>query len=437
MRNTQIVTDINEWKIGKREQREMAFDETDILGGKAIILMNDFGIWQFRMWVSGEKKYVRQSLKTKDKTDAISKAEQKVFEIGYRVNNGDKIFGISVEDAVEQFLAEQKKRLSKGEIVKGRYETISTHLRHFVRYIGGKIKANEITKTTLTHYTIDGVETNYVCFRKDDEVSDSTIRNELSTIGMCFGWLTGTGQTNVHRLNLPFTDKNKYDIDNNLIRRQTFTANEYNAFTHAFKSYVATKKNSLSDAELLDRQIVRDYLLIQANSGMRSGELRQLLWKNVEFLNVTNGNKQELVARINVDKDTSKVRMGRTLMSISALYFQRLQKNTKRKEGLIFSRDGVKELHNSFFYKGFGKVMQLSTIDKARKKELVPYSLRHFYITKAFSQGMKFEQIAIQCGTSIKQIEKTYLHVDEQMLANIAMSRFETTQHKYEIRSRE
>lgn len=81
----------------------MAFDETGILGGKAIILMNDFGIWQFRMWVSDEKKYVRKSLKTKDKTDAISKAEQKVFEIGYRVNNGDKIFGISVEDAVEQF----------------------------------------------------------------------------------------------------------------------------------------------------------------------------------------------------------------------------------------------------------------------------------------------------------------------------------------------
>ena len=33
----------------------MAFAETDILGSKAIILMNDFGIWQFRMWVSDEK----------------------------------------------------------------------------------------------------------------------------------------------------------------------------------------------------------------------------------------------------------------------------------------------------------------------------------------------------------------------------------------------
>ena len=140
MQNTQTVTDINEWKISKRKQREMAFDETDILGGKAIILMNDFGIWQFRMWVSGEKKYVRQSLKTKDKTDATSKAEQKVFEIGYRVNNGDKIFGISVADAVEQFVAEQKQRVGRTDngIVKGRYETISTHLRHFVGYIGGK-----------------------------------------------------------------------------------------------------------------------------------------------------------------------------------------------------------------------------------------------------------------------------------------------------------
>ena len=39
MKNTQTVTDINEWKISKRKQREMAFDETDILGGKAIILM--------------------------------------------------------------------------------------------------------------------------------------------------------------------------------------------------------------------------------------------------------------------------------------------------------------------------------------------------------------------------------------------------------------
>ena len=187
MRNEESVTYINEWKANKRKKRIMAFDETDILGGKAVILMNEFDIWQLRMWVSAEKKCVRKSLKTKDKTDAIQRAEKKVIEIGYRVENGDKIFGMAVTKVVELFVEEQKKRVGRGEIVKGRYETISTHLWHFFGYIGGEPKVNEITKTALIHYEIDGIETDYVSYRKEEEISNSTIRNELSTIGMYFG----------------------------------------------------------------------------------------------------------------------------------------------------------------------------------------------------------------------------------------------------------
>ena len=50
----------------------MAFNETDILGGKAIIFQNDFEVWQFRTWISEEKQYVRKSLKTKDKHQATN-----------------------------------------------------------------------------------------------------------------------------------------------------------------------------------------------------------------------------------------------------------------------------------------------------------------------------------------------------------------------------
>ena len=45
MRNTQTVTDINEWKTSKRKQLEKAVHEKDILLGKVIILMSEFGIW--------------------------------------------------------------------------------------------------------------------------------------------------------------------------------------------------------------------------------------------------------------------------------------------------------------------------------------------------------------------------------------------------------
>ena len=35
-----MQNDINVWKEERRINREMAFDETDILGGKAVILLN-------------------------------------------------------------------------------------------------------------------------------------------------------------------------------------------------------------------------------------------------------------------------------------------------------------------------------------------------------------------------------------------------------------
>ena len=147
----------------------MAFDETDILGGKAVILLNDFGIWQFRMWIAEEKKYERNSLKTKDKTDAIHKAEEMVYEIGYKIKEGKKIFGITVEEAVDLFLAEQQKRVGRTDngIVIGSYNTQKLPLKHFIGYVGSKLKANEVSKTLLQRYTIDGVETDYVSYRKE------------------------------------------------------------------------------------------------------------------------------------------------------------------------------------------------------------------------------------------------------------------------------
>ena len=64
----------------------MAINETDILGGKAIILTNDFDIWQYRCWISAEKKYIRESLKTKDKELAIELAEKKQLNICTELN---------------------------------------------------------------------------------------------------------------------------------------------------------------------------------------------------------------------------------------------------------------------------------------------------------------------------------------------------------------
>jgi hypothetical protein len=47
-----------------------------MFGNKAATKQNRFGVWQFRMWISSEKKYVEKSLRTKKRTDAEDLAEE-------------------------------------------------------------------------------------------------------------------------------------------------------------------------------------------------------------------------------------------------------------------------------------------------------------------------------------------------------------------------
>ncbi len=95
------------------------------------------------------------------------------------------------------------------------------------------------------------------------------------------------------------------------------------------------------------------------------------------------------------------------------------------KNGYIFSRDGEKELNNSFFNKHFRRVMAISKIEKSRQKALVPYSLRHFCITQRVASGCRFEDVAFMCGTSVKQIESTYYHLNDEMMKRTALARYQ------------
>jgi hypothetical protein len=148
----------------------MALNETDILGGKAIIFQNDFDIWQFRTWISEEKQYVRKSLRTKDKHQATNDAEDLYFQIISRVRNNEKIFGKKIEEAITPFLKHKEKQVGVGNeitIVIGRYKTIEAHLRHFVRYIGANTKITDLSSNFLTSYYRDGELSDYVSYRSN------------------------------------------------------------------------------------------------------------------------------------------------------------------------------------------------------------------------------------------------------------------------------
>ena len=121
----------------KRKNKGSWSDQNhDILAGKASIfrVRNSGDVWQFRMWVTEEEKYVRKSLRTKDQDTAFQRAEDLVFKTLSDVASGRKIFGTTLQVLIKSFLDYRYKDVEVGNITKGRWKTIESQTKHIFNY---------------------------------------------------------------------------------------------------------------------------------------------------------------------------------------------------------------------------------------------------------------------------------------------------------------
>ncbi len=400
-----------------------------IYGGKASIKPNKFGVWQFRMWVNSEKRYYEKSLRTKRRLDAIELAEARYIDIQNEIKNGKKLFSFTIKQAVEVYLAHRAREAKSGVITEGRYKTITTHLSHFISYVGGTEKAANLGIQTLVRFEHGREETNYVLWRTNQKAAKQTIRNEMATINACQRYLFEIENiVNVPRFVLPNlkisggTTKSGEEV-----RRMTFEKEEWKSFYTALRSYAAKVKNKLTDNETYERELVRHWCLFAANSGLRSGEQRQLTWGDVSVVKDKHNGEEISLAKVNVRGATSKVGKARIFWCMGAEYLQRWKKLQKEyggnDKGLIFSLDGLTEYERYRLHRHWKAVMLLSSISVDKRKRLVPYSLRHLAITNMYLSGVSLSDIAFYCGTSVKQIEGTYYHLREEKMKSVATAR--------------
>ena len=104
------------------------------------------------MWLDGESKYVRESLKTRDLETAKKRAEDRYIELRSDQKSGKRYFSITAEEGVNLYLADKQKLVELKTITKGRYGTISTHLGHWLDYIKRDIKLKELERNAAEGY---------------------------------------------------------------------------------------------------------------------------------------------------------------------------------------------------------------------------------------------------------------------------------------------
>jgi len=94
--------------------------KVSIFGDKAAIKQNKFGVWQFRMWISSEKKYVEKSLRTKKKTDAVDLAGELYMKLRNELANGKSLFAPTYAEAMQQYIAYKQREVDVNALTDGR-----------------------------------------------------------------------------------------------------------------------------------------------------------------------------------------------------------------------------------------------------------------------------------------------------------------------------
>ena len=444
----------------------------DIFDGDAEIFKKrrSGDIWQFRIWLKKERKYFVKSLKTTDYETAIKDARQLALDLLHDIKIGKKLYGITIQTLVELYVDARLKDIDiRHGITKGRVKTIKSQLRHIVKIIGAKTRVSSLDPKCVE---------DYIYMRKKSHNAETyTAKNEICTINHMMTWGYNEGLCYFPK----FVFKKVVMKNNDIGRRDTFTDDEYAKLCRYMRTWSSAKEsktyenlidrnhrdpktgrmckgNLVYNKELhLERQMVRDYILISANTGMRCGEARQLTWGDVERIEKHEDfdtGEMQLLVKLKIRWTTSKVRKSREFLARGGEYFIRLKERQHHTEDsdLVFSMNGKNCLsvqnwskHWKSLMDGLGiKYMKEYVYDENEDGEMenvldenddaittgrniTYYSLRHYFISCRVKSGVNVVDISKMTGTSVRHITETYLHYEEEQSRTAALKTYTKT----------
>ena len=231
------------------------------------------------------------------------------------------------------------------------------------------------------------------------------------------------------------------------VAREALSLSEYKSLT-SFMPKWAQKGHTAKTREM--RELLRDYVLILVNTGMRHGtETKDLKWRDIEW--ITKDKEQYLQITV-----TGKIGKRQLIANHSTeIYLQRIQQRQSNIANLEFDTLLKRRLNEDVFKlrngettanlrQTFKTLMRDSGLDANRdtKQKRTLYSLRHTYAHLALLKDkMDVYTLAKQMGTSVKMIEQHYGHLQPSQKADVIagkriVARKTTAENKAEAKTK-
>jgi site-specific recombinase XerD len=396
-----------------------------------VFLFSRNGIFQARLY-KGKRSYIFKSLKTRDVNRARQLATKAFYELEFRKEQNlplqDKPFGEVIDEYVRLREA-QYNRGTYGHKNKTNQEQTSIHMLRqikrvskFWREFGGQKAVASIDNAWLRQY----VEWRVAYYTKMPAEkrprnhklipADKTLEWETTFVLTLLRFATQQGYRGIKPMPEYRFKAGRFTV------RPAFTLDEYRKLYTEMRRWL---KEASNPKYRYTREMLRDYVLLLSNSGIRVGEANNLLESDIEpftdklgrqnyYLRVRGKTGERLVVMRAggircIQRTLERNRQWRTTWQQAAAEGAKRHNrlSAEHKKWLFPMVDGNKIISLGDQFKVILKRTGIEKSDNGQDYSL--YCLRHFYAVQTINRGkVTTFHVARNMGTSIEIIENYY-----------------------------
>jgi integrase len=368
-------------------------------------------LWQCRYKLK-DKKWRRTSTGERAENEAKKAALRIFYEGEYKRANklpiDSKRFA-GVADSVAQQLQSE---LDEGR-GKSVYRSYIFAINGYLKPFFGKHGIDSITPALLKEFEVWRANEMGRAPKASTISTHNSALNKIFDLAELHGWITPAVRPSL-------VNKGKKSE-----ARPSFTLEEYNKLTRSLLPKWAAEGRT--EKSRMMRELLRDYVLVLANTGIRHGtEAYNLKWRHIDwhkvggeqYLRLTVSGKtgpRSVIARHNTVNYLRRIQQ--RFAALNGMTFDELLKS-KVDEYVFRLADGSRttNLHQTF--EALMKETELA-IGATSEKPRTLYSFRHMYATFQLQNKVGIHELARQMGTSVKMLEDHYSKITPELMASV------------------
>jgi len=427
-------------------------NKTELFEGELVVFQRaNSPNFYMRVYIANESKHFQKSLRTKNQYDAIERAKVEYKILQQKVAKEEKVFTITLGEAIEGWFENELKRERRGVITNSTFKKRTAYIKNqFAPHFGLETKVNDISDNQMIEY---------IDMRLRRLKKKTSLRQEVSIIkGFYNTYLIKKGFV----FKIPEIPEFTGRKEDRAKREDTFNLKEWETLYKFMREWVKPKNVSKTrialkeygkksnkekvmneweyQMEIHRRRIIRELILIGGSTGLRApSEILSLKWgdikvKKEKFAGMFNPEKEteQLVAVIKVGADMKTG--ARVVQGLAGSYFKRLKDYYRTELGYepkdtdyvfmeFFGRRKFNVLDRYALYRIWGELIRDCGL---KRIDYQLYHLRHFFITQSILNGIDLLLIAKNCGNSPNTIFNHYEHIEMEKQTQKLLKRRDT-----------